>query len=202
MQGTFLKVLTVVALAGGLAGATTISGSMTLNTTGATATGGTDLSNDTTLNWSTLSVAGTVGDYTVVPTSTTASPDGSPLDLGDLSAFTFTLGLYGTFDASGGVGSTIVSRSANFLDVYIDGTFTPGPDVATCAGPPSGSCQATDTSVRFAISQSGGNAGSTGITATLNSPAIPPSAPEPATMALLGSALIVVGLAGRKRLRR
>jgi len=78
------------------------------------------------LNWSSLFVNVPTGDYVIIPDLTFASPDGSPLDLTNLPSFSFSLGDFGSFSASGGTGGEIVLRSANFMDVYIDGTFTPG----------------------------------------------------------------------------
>jgi hypothetical protein len=109
----------------------------------------------------------------------------SNLDLTNFSSFTFNNPTLGGFTATSG---SIVQQTANFLDVFVLGTYSglPGFDP-------------TVSSLRISVNQSG-TALSGAI--TLNSPALSSPAPEPATMAALGSALIGLGLLRRRKLAR
>jgi hypothetical protein len=188
------KLFAMTAVAGilalGTAKANGIIGSIPFGGIGVTENG-TDLSNSSVINaafYQTSNVG--ANDYSVVPILTLFT-EGAGLDLTNLSAFTFTNATYGTFVANG-AGDMIVTQTANFLDVYLRGTFTPA------AGGPLAGFDPTDTSFRISFTQSGTSISGSG---TLTSPAVPP-VPEPTTMTLLGSALVGLGLAGRKRFAR
>ncbi len=102
-----------------------------------------------------------------------------------------------TFTANG----IIVARShvgnADFLNVYYSGLFNDSSN---------GYLPNEAASLSFAFTQVGGATGSVAGSGTFATPpqAPPPtgSTPEPATMSLFGSALVGVGLIGRKRLAR
>ena len=108
--------------------------------------------------------------------------------------FTFGSAVNGTFVATSGV---ILTQTSTNLDVFLLGTYTPGTGFGTAG---CNVCTATGTLAHVSLNQSG-TALSEAI--TLTSPASSlPGVPEPATMALLGSALVGLGVIGRKRLAR
>lgn len=174
-----------------------ITGSIGLNGFGPTQTA-TDLSFlANVISTTNVIVAGSsTGDYSVVVTNY-----GSPTSLnvtnvnsGGGGGFTFGNAVNGTYVATSGV---ILTRTSTNLDIFLLGTYTPGTafSAAGCSV-----CAVTNTLAHVSINQSG-TALSEAI--TLTSPASSlPGVPEPATMALLGSALVVLGVIGRKRLAR
>lgn len=136
------------------------------------------------------------GDDCVVPTSTDFGS--FSLNLATIASgggLTFTNATYGTFTASFG---EIVDQTANFLDVYLTGMYVglPG-NGTTCGG--ANPCDPSPTSFRASWTFTGNSLSGSG---TLASPpaGIPRSGtPEPATMGLLGSALIGLGFIRRRR---
>ena len=125
------------------------------------------------------------GAFTAIPLFTVFTP--TTLDLTTLSAFSFTNASWGTFVADQpAFANQIVQRTTNFLELLMDGTFTPGP--AFLALHPYG---ASEEILRLSINQSGASLAEA---VTLNSP---PQAPEPGTLVLLGSGL--VALAARRK---
>jgi hypothetical protein len=194
--------LVVSAFAGmlmlGSASAGPISGSMEIGTLGTTLNDGNSVGITTKLTTSIVQSGSTFGDYNAVPVPLGTLFTTFTLDLTDFTTFTFTNGTYGKFIGTSG---EIVSQTDNgqcpslicggFLDVYILGTYSdlPGFDP-------------TSSSFRISFTQTGESISASG---TLASPAAPPpetGAPEPATLGLFGSALIGLGLIGRKHLFR
>ncbi len=103
-----------------------------------------------------------------------------------MGGFSITNASFGTFVASNTAQNQIVNQSANFLDVYLRGMFTPAGTLS--------SFNATDTSLRISINLSGESLSSA---FTLNTPAV--NVPEPSTYVLGIIATAVAGLIARNR---
>jgi len=103
-----------------------------------------------------------------------------------MGGFSITNASFGTFVASNTAQNQIVNQSANFLDIYLRGMFTPSGTLA--------SFNPTDTSLRISINLSGDSLSSA---FTLNTPAV--NVPEPSTYVLGIVATTVVGLIARQR---
>lgn len=183
-------------LAAGMAGhASMIVGSFPLNGGGLTQDGA-NLGVSTMVSATLLTNLGAgAGDYAFIPASTDFG--GATLDYSStaaLAGFSFSSPLWGTFTAQANPANAIVQKTANFLDVFIVGTFTPGTSAGWTGKDP------TESSLRFSINQSGASISEA---ITLNSPALPPpGVPEPGTMVLYGSALVAVSLLSKRRLAR
>ena len=124
-----------------------------------------------------------VGDFGIVPLATDYGP--FTLDLSMIATgggVTISNAAFGSFSATSG---EIVTQNDNFLDVYLLGTYTPGP-----AFDPSITADAA--SFRLQFNQSGASLSGA---ATLSAP--PAGVPEPASALLIG-----LGLCGVARLRR
>ncbi len=120
----------------------------------------------------------------------TLTPPGT-LDFGTASTFNFSDAALGTFTATSTKLLNTVGGNNASATWYVKGTFAPGTD---WTGPSSLSADET-----WTLNQTGGAGNSISMSATFDSPAIPPSVPEPATLALLASALIGVGAVRRKK---
>jgi hypothetical protein len=113
-----------------------------------------------------------VGDYSPIVLGSTYNT--STLDLTNLTTFSLSNATYGSFTTTSG---SIIQQSANFLDVFLLGTYTPGPGIPGFI--------ATPASLRISINQSGTSLSEA---ITLNSP--PANVPEPGTYAMIGTSSI------------
>jgi hypothetical protein len=138
---------------------------------------------------STLTSGPGTKDYSPIPVGTNFGPN--TVDLTNLKAFTFSNASFGSFATSSGL---VVQQTQNFLDIFLDGTFTPGPSLS--------GFDPTLSSVRISINQSGTSL-SEGITLTSPPLTRPDPAPEPASLIALGiGALGVLGYGWQRRYRR
>jgi hypothetical protein len=146
---------------------------------------GPDLSLSTIIT-ATMTVTGSIGtgDYSFISVGSNFGP--STLNYtsnATLSTFTFGNSVLGTFVAANDPANQVVQKTANFLDVFLKGSFIPG--TAWPAGK-----DPTPSSLRFSINQSGTSISEA---ITLSSPALPPpGVPEPETMALIVPAVVAL----------
>jgi hypothetical protein len=120
-------------------------------------------------------------DYAPIPLGTAYAT--TTLDLTNFTTFSLSDATYGTFTTTSGV---IVQQTANFLDVFILGTYTPGPGLPGFI--------ATPASLRISVNQSGASLSEA---ITLVSPPLT-LVPEPSTYAMLATS----GIGGLMMLRR
>jgi hypothetical protein len=129
MQLHKLKVLFAlgaILLAASVSQASPIAGSLPLNGS-VVAQNGSDLSTSTMITANmliTLSLG--TGDYAFIPLGTSFGP--ATLNYtsnATLASFTFSSPVWGSFVASNDPANAVIQKTANFLDVFIIGTFTP-----------------------------------------------------------------------------
>ena len=159
-----------------------------------------DLAASTFVDAASIGLSGSPsGDYAVVTNAGWANP--IQLTFATVltgGGFAFSDNANGSFTAMSGLFTTHTSTN---VDVFLLGTFTPGTNFGLCGGT---ACVPTTALVHVSVNQTtvdGHTALSEAI--TLASPADTlPTTPEPATMTLFGSALVGLGLMGRKRMAR
>jgi hypothetical protein len=169
------------AQAGGIVGSIALAGfDVTQN--------GTDLSNSTVLTTGFELTSGKgVGDYSPIPLTTSYS--GGVLDLSTLTMSSISNSTYGSFTPTS---VEIVSRSADFLDVYVLGTYNPGSGLAAGLTP-------SLSSLRISFNFTGGSI-SEGM--TLSTPPAAVSEPAGVIMGLTGVVACGLFFGVRRRSRK
>ncbi|WP_165246092.1 PEP-CTERM sorting domain-containing protein [Paludisphaera soli] len=184
----------VLAVATSSVKAAEVNGQLVIGVLGPITSTGTDLSSPTAvISLPTIQAtqAGT-GDFSAITAGTTIDPTGASIDVA-LAAAGFGFALSdgnGTFVADLGV---IVTQNANFLNLYVEGLYSPAGVVTGDPGRAS-----LNISLTFTPNASG-TGGVYSFSGTLNAPPTP-IIPEPSSIALAGIGLASAGLFGlRKR---
>jgi len=143
------------------------------------------------LNPATFTLASGAGDFTGL--SAPAVPVATNLDLSNGASFDFSDPTIGSFAANPGA-VLILPSAPGVLSFFVGGTYTVGSAFSNAGS----TLTANET---FSFTQTAGAGNSISISGTFFSPLVPPpSVPEPASMALIGSGLIALaGVARRKR---
>src|SRR5215471_9597879 len=182
-----LSIMVIILATSSISHAVPISGSLPL-------VGLTVSQNETNLSTSTMISADLTvvsspgaGDFSPIPAITSYDP--STLDLTSLGTFTMSNLNYGSF-VSQSADSFIVSQTADFLDVFLKGTYTPGPSLSPSLTANNGA------SLRFSVNQSGSSISEA---ITLDAPPARVDTPEPSAWIRLSTGTLVLFGYGLRR---
>lgn len=118
---------------------------------------------------------------------------------GGLGVSTLTIGSLGWGTFSGTLGLDHVDFSGHSVTLGYSGTFSPGSN-QTCTFNGVSACTTNTATFEIVLGQTGGAGHAISASETLDTPAVSlTDTPEPATMALFGSALVGFGLLRRRR---
>ena len=158
--------------ASGVMRASAISGSLPFAIVNASQNGSNLLTSTMQFSTGSLTSGSGVGNFSVVPLFTSFSAvTVNDLTVGSGGGFALSNSVYGTFIATGG---SIITRTATFLNLTLDGTYVPGPAFAGLTA------SLADADVSF--NQTGNSLSGSFTLATV---------PEPGALALLGSGILV-----------
>jgi hypothetical protein len=154
--------------------------------TSGTLGGSADITKATSITWTSfLDTANKTGDFTAIPdflaisgSSTLSLQTGTPT-----TAWTIHSAAWGTFTETS---ITSIAKVTNGLNIYIDGTFTPGTDFDS-------SITRNTAQMVISINQVGGAGHAISTAATLTSPDTT-AVPEPAGMFLVLSGVLCLGI--------
>lgn len=179
---SLLFAVAVLVAASGVMQASAISGSLPFVIVNASQNGSNLLTSTMEFSTGTLTSGSGAGDFSLVPlfTSFTAVTLNN-LTVGGGGTFALSNPTYGTFIATSG---SIVTRTGTFLNVTLDGTYVPGPAFAGLTASPA------EANVSF--NQTGTSLSGSFTLATV---------PEPGTMALFGSGILVFARVLRQRIK-
>ena len=140
----------------------------------------------------TLTTGAGVGDFSSILAGTVVPGISNPLNFGVPSSFDFVLGTLGTFHFTSQalITTTPAPNASATRDVV--GTFTVGAFFDNAGAVIT--ANQTDS-----LTQTGGPGQAISFSGTVHAPRVPVTIPEPATLLLLGSGLVGVAVASRRR---